>query len=132
VNRFGSTYSNGQLCASAEDTLIGTPTEDVKGGEETILVVEDDEVREVAVSLLNELGYRVVKARDAASALVIARPWKMRFKIVNARAQSSGPAQSVRTIGGVALSNWEMAVTTCAGANGLFNRMLLGTPCEGH
>jgi CheY-like chemotaxis protein len=57
---------------AAEDTLIGAPAEDVKGGEETILVVEDDdEVREVAVSMLNELGYRVVKARDAASALVI-------------------------------------------------------------
>lgn len=32
---------------------------------------DDDEVREVAVSMLTELGYRVVKARDAASALVV-------------------------------------------------------------
>lgn len=57
---------------ASEDTLVGAPTEEVQGGEETVLVVEDDdEVREVAVSMLTELGYRVVKARDAASALVV-------------------------------------------------------------
>jgi PAS domain S-box-containing protein len=57
---------------AAEDTLVGVPSGEVQGGEETILVVEDDdEVREVAVSMLTELGYRVVKARDAASALVV-------------------------------------------------------------
>ncbi|MHC2331762.1 hybrid sensor histidine kinase/response regulator [Bradyrhizobium sp. USDA 4454] len=55
-----------------EDTLVGAPAGEVRGGEETVLVVEDDdEVREVAVSMLTELGYRVVKARDAASALVV-------------------------------------------------------------
>jgi CheY-like chemotaxis protein len=55
-----------------EDTLAEAPSSKVKGGEETILVVEDDDdVREVAVSMLTELGYRVVKARDAASALVV-------------------------------------------------------------
>jgi PAS domain S-box-containing protein len=58
--------------AASEDTLIAAPSGEIKGGEETILVVEDDdEVREVAVSMLTELGYRVVKARDAASALVV-------------------------------------------------------------
>jgi PAS domain S-box-containing protein len=58
--------------ASSEDALIAAPSGEVQGGEETILVVEDDdEVREVAVSMLAELGYRVVKARDAASALVV-------------------------------------------------------------
>jgi CheY-like chemotaxis protein len=57
---------------ASEDTLIGALSDEIKGGEETVLVVEDDEeVREVAVSMLAELGYRVVKARDAASALVI-------------------------------------------------------------
>jgi PAS domain S-box-containing protein len=57
---------------ASEDTLVGAPSGEVKGGEETVLVVEDDdEVREVAVSMLTELGYRVVKARDAASALVV-------------------------------------------------------------
>ena len=55
-----------------EDTLAVPPSGEVQGGEETVLVVEDDdEVREVAVSMLTELGYRVVKARDAASALVV-------------------------------------------------------------
>jgi PAS domain S-box-containing protein len=57
---------------ASEDTLVGPPSGDIRGGEETLLVVEDDdEVREVAVSMLAELGYRVVKARDAASALVV-------------------------------------------------------------
>ena len=57
---------------ASEDTLVAAPSGEIKGGEETILVVEDDdEVREVAVSMLTELGYRVVKARDAASALVV-------------------------------------------------------------
>jgi PAS domain S-box-containing protein len=57
---------------ASEDILVGNPSAEVQGGEETVLVVEDDdEVREVAVSMLTELGYRVVKARDAASALVV-------------------------------------------------------------
>ena len=57
---------------ASEDTLVASPSGEIKGGEETVLVVEDDdEVREVAVSMLTELGYRVVKARDAASALVV-------------------------------------------------------------
>ena len=56
----------------SEDALVATPTGEIIGGEETVLVVEDDdEVRDVAVSMLTELGYRVVKARDAASALVV-------------------------------------------------------------
>ncbi len=34
-------------------------------------------------------------------------------------------------VGGVpALRSWETAVTSCAGANGLANMMLLGTPLE--
>jgi PAS domain S-box-containing protein len=57
---------------ASEDTLVGTSPVEVSGGNETVLVVEDDdEVREVAVSMLGELGYRVFKARDAASALAI-------------------------------------------------------------
>jgi PAS domain S-box-containing protein len=57
---------------ASEDTLAALPSGEVVGGEETVLVVEDDdEVREVAVSMLTELGYHVVKARDAASALVV-------------------------------------------------------------
>jgi PAS domain S-box-containing protein len=57
---------------ASEDAPAVTPSAEVSGGEETVLVVEDDdEVREVAVSMLTELGYRVLKARDAAGALVI-------------------------------------------------------------
>ncbi|MEZ0170756.1 PAS domain S-box protein [Microvirga sp. TS319] len=53
-----------------EDVLTDLRTVPVQGGTETILVVEDDdEVRETAVALLSDLGYRVLKARDATSAL---------------------------------------------------------------
>ena len=31
-----------------------------------------------------------------------------------------------------AFRSWASAVTNCAEANGLFKRMLLGTPCEAH
>ncbi len=42
------------------------------GGAETILVAEDDEqVRVTVVEMLSELGYRVLKANDASSALAI-------------------------------------------------------------
>jgi len=44
----------------------------VLGGAETILVAEDDEqVRVTVVEMLSELGYRVLKASDASSALAI-------------------------------------------------------------
>jgi CheY-like chemotaxis protein len=43
-----------------------------KGGAETILVVEDDEdVRTTVVDMLSSLGYRVLRAKDAQSALAI-------------------------------------------------------------
>nr|WP_245435590.1 response regulator [Microvirga calopogonii] len=55
-----------------EDVLTDLRAAPVRGGTETILVVEDDdEVRETAVALLADLGYRVLKARDATSALSI-------------------------------------------------------------
>ncbi|NNM77811.1 response regulator [Sphingomonas sp. ID1715] len=55
-----------------EDVLADTSNVPVRGGTETVLVVEDDDdVRETAVGLLSELGYRVFKARDAASALSV-------------------------------------------------------------
>ena len=42
------------------------------GGTETILVVEDDEdVRATVVDMLSDLGYRVLKARDAMSGVAI-------------------------------------------------------------
>ncbi|MPQ55367.1 PAS domain S-box protein [Duganella sp. FT27W] len=55
-----------------EDAPAPPETRAVVGGQETILVAEDDEgVRATVVEMLGELGYRVLKANDAASALSI-------------------------------------------------------------
>jgi PAS domain S-box-containing protein len=55
-----------------EDAPAVPETRAVVGGQETILVAEDDEgVRATVVEMLGELGYRVLKAGDAASALSI-------------------------------------------------------------
>ena len=60
-------------CTRAEDAATGTPDSDrVTGGNETILVVEDDAaVRDTVIAMLRDLGYRVLKATHAASALAI-------------------------------------------------------------
>ena len=56
----------------AEDALADEAAAPVRGGTETVLVVEDDdEVRETAVNLLTDLGYRVLKAREALGALSV-------------------------------------------------------------
>ena len=56
----------------AEDALAAESTAAVSGGSETILLVEDDdEVRETGVALLTDLGYRVLKAREAMGALSV-------------------------------------------------------------
>ena len=58
--------------AQSEDLLAAIERSPVTGGNETILVVEDDaEVRATAIEMLGDLGYRVLKAHDAASALHI-------------------------------------------------------------
>ncbi|WP_117192455.1 hybrid sensor histidine kinase/response regulator [Rhizobium terrae] len=55
-----------------EDAIAESQSGPASGGSETILVVEDDDaVREITVSLLAELGYRVLRARDADSGLAI-------------------------------------------------------------
>jgi PAS domain S-box-containing protein len=55
-----------------EDQVDSTDHGPVTGGSETILVAEDDEqVLETTVAVLNNLGYRVLKARDAASAFTV-------------------------------------------------------------
>ncbi len=55
-----------------EDVAVDVDPGPVAGGSETVLVVEDDEdVRATVVELLADLGYRVLKARDAQSALAI-------------------------------------------------------------
>ena len=57
---------------AAEDEETEIDTGPAGGGSETVLVVEDDEdVRATVVEMLSSLGYRVLKARDAASALAI-------------------------------------------------------------
>jgi PAS domain S-box-containing protein len=56
----------------SEDIIVDVDTGPVTGGSETVLVAEDDEaVRETVVAMLADLGYRVLKARDAHSALSI-------------------------------------------------------------
>lgn len=56
----------------AEDSLSDLSSHPVKGGSETVLVVEDDDgVRDTSVALLADLGYRVLKAQDAQSAFAI-------------------------------------------------------------
>ncbi len=53
-----------------EDVEVSVAEGPITGGTETILAVEDDpEVRATVVELLSDLGYRVLKAVDAASAL---------------------------------------------------------------
>ncbi|MDT8295993.1 ATP-binding protein, partial [Roseomonas mucosa] len=55
-----------------EDRPVSLESGPVAGGCETVLVVEDDDsVRATAVEMLNELGYQVLTARDAASALTV-------------------------------------------------------------
>jgi CheY-like chemotaxis protein len=53
-----------------EDVEVVADASPISGGTETVLVVEDDdEVRSTVVELLTDLGYSVLKAVDAASAL---------------------------------------------------------------
>lgn len=56
----------------AETEAENAPVYDLAGGGETILVVEDDdEVRETAISQLQELGYTVLHAHDGQSAVTM-------------------------------------------------------------
>ncbi|CAD7053766.1 hybrid sensor histidine kinase/response regulator [Pseudorhizobium halotolerans] len=55
-----------------EDIEVDPSPYSVQGGQETILVAEDDDdVRATVVDLLQDLGYRVLRASDAAAALSI-------------------------------------------------------------
>ena len=57
---------------AVEQPAQAPPGLDATGGEETILVVEDDDdVRQTAVGTLRQLGYRVIDAADGAAALAI-------------------------------------------------------------
>jgi CheY-like chemotaxis protein len=58
--------------AQREDLLVSHDAAPISGGAETILVAEDDaEVRSTVVETLRDLGYRVLIAADAASALTV-------------------------------------------------------------
>ena len=55
-----------------EHTQIFTPTTQVRGGGETILVVEDEPVlRDLAQLILQDCGYRVVQAASGVEALTV-------------------------------------------------------------
>jgi PAS domain S-box-containing protein len=55
-----------------EDVEIAFDSGPATGGTESVLVVEDDEeVRGTVIDMLTDLGYRVLKAKDAQSALAI-------------------------------------------------------------
>ncbi len=59
-------------CRLPEDMLVETEPRAVVGGNETVLVAEDDPaVRETVVAMLQDLGYTVLTARDGQSALTI-------------------------------------------------------------
>jgi PAS domain S-box-containing protein len=58
--------------SQSEDIIVDVDAGPLTGGSETILVAEDDDaVRDTVVAMLSDLGYRVLKARDATSALSI-------------------------------------------------------------
>ncbi len=61
-----------RAAAAATDKAAAAPEESVPGGNETILIVEDDPlVRSCAVAQIHELGYRTVEAGNAAEALAL-------------------------------------------------------------
>jgi PAS domain S-box-containing protein len=58
--------------AQSEDIPAPVDLTEIAGGAETVLIVEDDDqVRATAIEMLGDLGYRVLKASDAAGALHI-------------------------------------------------------------
>jgi len=60
------------VAEEAEDDPLPGAAEAVRGGSETILVVEDDaRVRRVAVARLADAGYRVLEAENATAALAL-------------------------------------------------------------
>lgn len=59
-------------CREGEDILPEIEEAPAKGGTETVLIVEDDEdVRATAAEMLTELGYSVLKAKNADSAMEV-------------------------------------------------------------
>ncbi len=68
---------------SPEELDAERPSEDLEGGAETILVVEDEgSVRSLATNVLEKLGYRVLQADGGARALELARGWGERIDLL--------------------------------------------------
>lgn len=68
----GTCFSVWLPASVSEESKAETVPETVRGGRETVLVVEDQtEVRNVAVRILGGLGYRVLEARNGREALQI-------------------------------------------------------------
>jgi CheY-like chemotaxis protein len=97
-------------CREGEDILLEIEEAPAKGGTETVLIVEDDEdVRTTAAEMLAELGYSVLKAKNADSAMVVVesgvaidilftdvvRPGKSRSPELVRRAQQKLPKLAV-------------------------------------
>ena len=85
------------LPRSMEDEVVRVEAanDPVTGGTETILVVEDDpNVRTTAVAMLTQLGYRVLKAADAQSALSVLESG-VRVDLLFSDVVMPGPMRSV-------------------------------------
>ncbi|HEX5042259.1 MAG TPA: ATP-binding protein [Candidatus Polarisedimenticolaceae bacterium] len=66
------------LAATGENAAAPASEERPRGGQETILLVEDDDsVRAAVVEFLAGLGYRLLQARTGAEALKIAAPFDL-------------------------------------------------------
>ncbi|MET3614261.1 PAS domain S-box-containing protein [Rhizobium aquaticum] len=80
--------------AKAAEDELPAPSTAIVGGNETILVVEDDEaVRETAAELLRELGYQVLLARDGQSGVAIVESG-IRFDLLFTDVVMPGPVKS--------------------------------------
>ena len=78
----------------AEVVKPNTESGPIRGGSETVLVVEDDnDVRATVVEMLTDLGYRVLRAPDAASGLAIVESG-MPIDLIFTDVVMPGPMQS--------------------------------------
>jgi two-component system cell cycle sensor histidine kinase/response regulator CckA len=87
--------------ASADEVRTPAPVAPALGGDETILVVEDDpRVRQIAVRLLRRGGYRVLQASGLAEAADLARtePGTLHLLLTDVVMPENGGATVARRI----------------------------------
>ena len=85
-------------CESSEEQDNRHAAEPTMGGRETVLVVEDDAaVRDVVVDTLTSLGYTVLRARDAHSAMAIIESG-MRVDLLFTDVVMPGPMRSTELV----------------------------------